>query len=171
MQTICACLSIALLAWPLSALYAQPNPAPTLSLSLRDAVRLALAPQGNLSVDIADQSVAAAQARFQESRAPRKPNVDFSFNAVNERLSLDVVGLQEIHLPGFEFPRAVGPFEVLEERVHIRQSLFDRESARRKEVARAGIAAAQTETDEVRDQIAGQVARLYQQAQRDAATV
>jgi outer membrane protein TolC len=164
-------LPIVLLAWQVSAVYAQVNPTPPLSLTLRDAVRLALSPKGNLSVDVADQSVAAAQARFQESRAPRKPDVDFSFNAVNQRLSLDAFGFQSIHLPGFEFPRAVGPFEVLDERVHIRQSLFDRESVHRKEAARAGVAAAQTETDEVRDQIAGQVARLYLQAQRDASSV
>jgi len=171
MQLTRAGLSLVLLAWPLTSLYAQTNPAPTLSLTLRDAVRLALSPKGNLSVDVADQSVAAAQARFQESLAPRKPDVDLFFNAVGQRLSLDAGGFQSIHLPGFAFPRAVGPFEVLEERVRIRQSLFDRESVHRKEAARAGIAAAQTETDEVRDQIAGQVARLYLQAQRDASTV
>lgn len=171
MQTTRASLAIVLLAWHLSPLYAQDKPAPTLSLTLRDAVRLALSPRGNLAVDVADQSVAAAQARFRESQATSKPNVDFSFNAVNERLDLDVFGFESIHVPGFMFPRAVGPFEVLESRVHIRQSLFDQESLRRKEAARAGVGAAETETDEVRDQIVGQVARLYLQAQRGASAV
>ena len=171
MQITRAGLPLVLLAWQLSALYAQANPAPTLSLTLADAVRLALSPQGNLSVDVAAQTVAAAQARFRESRAARKPNVDLTFNAMSERLSLDAAGFQEIQAPGFVFPRAVGPFEVLESRVHIRQSLFDRESLRRKEAALAGIVTAETETDEVRDQIAGRVARLYLQAQRDASSV
>jgi outer membrane protein len=171
MQTTRASLAIVLLAWHLSPLYAQDKPAPTLSLTLRDAVRLALSPQGNLAVDVADQSVAAAQARFRESQATSKLNVDFSFNAVNEQLSLDAFGFQSIHVPGFTFPRAVGPFEVLESRVHIRQSLLDQESLHRKEAARAGVVAARTETDEVRDQIAGRVARLYFQAQRDASAV
>ena len=171
MQTTRASLAIVLLAWHLGPLYAQDKPAPTLSLTLRDAVRLALSPQGNLAVDVADQSVAAAQARFRESQATSKLNVDFSFNAVNEQLSLDAFGFQSIHVPGFTFPRAVGPFEVLESRVHIRQSLLDQESLHRKEAARAGVVAARTETDEVRDQIAGRVARLYFQAQRDASAV
>jgi outer membrane protein len=171
MRTPRVSLPVVLLAWLFIPLYAQDKPAPTLSLTLRDAVRLALSPGGNLAVDVADQSVAAAQARFRESGAAIKPSVDFSFSAMSERLSLDAFGFQEIHEPGFSFPRAVGPFEVLESRVHIRQSLFDQESMRRKDAARAGIVAAETETDEVRDQIAGRVARLYFQAQRDASAV
>src|ERR1700733_14373688 len=140
MQTTRVSLLILLLAWHLSPLYAQEKPAPTLSLTLRDAVRLALSPGGNLAVDVADQSVAAAQARFRESQATSKPNVDFSFNAMDERLSLDAAGFQSIQEPGgFMFPRAAGPFDVLESRVHIRQSLFDQESMHRKEAARAGI--------------------------------
>ncbi len=171
MQTTRASLSIVLLAWHLSTLCAQDEPALTLSLTLGDAVRLALSPQGNLALGVADQSVAAAQARFRQSQATRKHDVDFSFNAVSERISLDAAGFQSIHVPDFMFPRAVGPFEVLESRVHIRQSLFDRKSLHRAEAARASIAVAQTETGEVRDQIAGRVARLYLQAQRDASAV
>ncbi|HWG19971.1 MAG TPA: TolC family protein [Terracidiphilus sp.] len=171
MQTTRVGLPIVLLACHLSLLHAQDKPAPTLSLSLRDAVRLALSPGGNLDMDVADQSVAAAQARFRQSQAPTKPYVDFSFNAVNERLDLDVFGFQSIHVPGLTFPRTAGPFELLQSRVNIRQSLFDQESIHRKQAARAGIVAAQTETDEVRDQIIGQVARLYFQAQRDASAV
>jgi outer membrane protein len=171
MRTPRVSLPVVLLAWLFSPLYAQDKPAPTLSLTLRDAVRLALSPGGNLAMDVADQSVAAAQARFRGAGAAIKPSVDFSFNAMSERLNLDAFGFQSIHVPGFTFPRAVGPFAVLESRVHIRQSLFDQESMHLKEAARAGIAAAQTETDEVRDQIAGRVARLYFQAQRDASAV
>jgi outer membrane protein len=171
MRTPRVSLPVVLLAWLLSPLYAQDKPAPTLSLTLRDAVRLALSPGGNLAVDVADQSVAAAQARFRGAGAAIKPSVDFSFNAMSERLNLDAFGFQSIHVPGFTFPQAVGPFALLESRVHIRQSLFDQESLHLKEAARAGIAAAQTETDEVRDQIAGRVARLYFQAQRDASAV
>src|SRR6185437_3192599 len=165
-------LPIVLLAWHFSPLCAQDKPAPAaLSLTLRDAVRLALSPGGNLEVDVADQSVAAAQARFRLAQAPIKPNVDFSFNAVNERLDLDVFGFQSIHVPGFTFPRTAGPFELFESRVHVRQSLFDLENLHRKKAAGAGIAAARAETDEVRDQIIGRVARLYFQAQRDASAV
>jgi len=171
MQTTRVRLLIVVFACSLSHLYAQVKPALTLSLTLRDAVRLALSPEGNLALGVADQSVAAAMARFRESQAARKPDVDFSFNAVNQRLSLDAFGFQSIHVPGFMFPRAVGPFDVLESRVHIRQNLFDEAILRRKDAAHAGIAAAQTETDEVRDQIAGRVARLYLQAQRDASAV
>ena len=122
-------------------------------------------------MDVANESVAAAQARFRESQATSKPNIDFSFNALDERLSLDAAGLQAIHEPGFTFPNGVGPFDLLESQVQVRQSLFDQENADRKKAARAGIVAAQAGTDEVRDQIAAQVARLYFQAQRDASAV
>ena len=164
-------LTIVLLTSHLSTLCAQDKPVPTLSLTLRDAVRLALSPKGNLDLDVADQSVAAAQARLGQSQAMSKPNVDFSFNVMNERLSLDAVGLQSIHEPGLTFPQAVGPFNLLESRINIRQSLFDMESMHRNQAARAGVAAAQSGTEEVRDQITGRVARLYFQAQRDASAV
>src|ERR1019366_5887505 len=98
MRTTRVSLPIVLLAWHLGPLRAQVQQAPTLSLTLRDAVRLALAPRGNLDLDVADQSVAAAQARFRESQAAIRPNVDFSFNAVNERLDLDVFGFQSINV-------------------------------------------------------------------------
>lgn len=164
-------LMIVFLAWPLSLLYAQDKPAPTLTLTLSDAVRLVLSPRGNLAVDVSDQSVVAAQARLRGAKAMDKPNVDFSFNAVNERTNLDAFGFQSIHAPGFTFPEGVGPFEVLESRVRIRQSLFDEENQHRKEAARAGVVVAQSETDEVRDQIAGRVALLYLLAQREASAV
>ena len=168
MRIRCAGLPIVVLACHFGSLCAQDKPAPTLSLSLRDAVRLALSPQGNLSIDVANESVAAAQARFRQSQAAIKPYLDFSFNAVNERLDLDVFGFQSIHVPGLTFPRTAGPFELLEAQVHVRQSLFDQGTLRRKEAAKAGIASAQAETDEVRDQIVAQVSRLYFQVQRDA---
>jgi outer membrane protein TolC len=171
MQTSRVSLLLLLLALNLNLVYAQDKPVPTLALSLRDAVRLALAPQGNLTVEVADQSVAAAKARLRGAQATIKPSVDFSFNAVNERLDLDVFGFQSIHVPGFTFPRTAGPFELLESQVHIRQSLFDQENTHRRQAARAGIVTAQAETDEVRDQIVAQVARLYFQAQRDASAV
>jgi outer membrane protein len=171
MQTPRVSLPLLLLALHLNPVCAQDKPVPTLSLSLRDAVRLALSPQGNLAVDVADQSVAASQARLRGAQSAVKPNVDFSFNAVNERLDLDVFGFDSIHVPGLTFPRTAGPFELLESQVHIRQSLFDQESTHRRDAARAGIAAAQSGTDEVRDQIVAQVARLYFQAQRGASAV
>jgi outer membrane protein len=169
MHTTRVSLTIVFLAWHLS-LFAQDKPA-TLSITLRDAVKLAISPKGNLAVDVADQSVAGAQARLRQSQSAIKPNIDFSLNAVNERLDLDVFGFQSIHVPGFTFPRTAGPFELLEAQVHIRQSLFDQENIRRNQAARAGISAAQSQTEEVRDQVAAQVALLYFLAQRDASAV
>jgi outer membrane protein TolC len=171
MQTTRVSLTILFIAWHLSLLSAQDTQAATLSLTLRDAVTLAISPRGNLAVDVADQSVAVAQARLGVSGATIKPNIDFTFNAANQRINLDAYGFQSIHVPGFTFPEGVGPFEVLESRVHIRQSLFDMENLRRKDAARAGIVAAQAETDEVRDQVAGRVALLYLLAQRQASAV
>ncbi len=164
-------LPMILLVFLCGSLHAQDGQTHVLPLTLRDAVKLALSPQGNLAVDIADQSVVVAQARFRQSQATGRPNVNFSFDALDERLSLDAAGLQEIHEPGFAFPAGVGPFDLLESRVNLRQSLFDQESMHRKQAARAGIGAARAETDEVRDQIVAQVARLYFLAQRYTSSV
>jgi outer membrane protein len=150
---------------------AQETAPQVLSLTLSDAVRIALSPKGNVAIDVASQSITYAEAHLREVRTASHPDIDFSFTGQNQVISLYAQGLQSVQLPGYIFPKTAGPFSVLDARVHIRQSLIDPASARRADAARAGIDTATAETDEIRDRIAARVALLYVSAQRSAGAV
>ena len=136
---------------------------PALTLSLRDAVRMALSPQGDPSIGVAEESVKIAEAQFREARAGARPQIDATVSGANQVLNMAAGGLDQIQLPvpGFSFPQAVGPFNTLIDEVHIRQSLIDMPSVRRSKALQAGITTAKDQTDEVRDQAAANVAKLY----------
>ena len=137
-------------------------PAP-LALTMRDAVRMALAPQGNPEIDVAGESVKIAEAQLRETRGMAYPEIYATVSGQNQVLNLAAYGFDEIHLPipGYSFPDSVGPFNTVTAQVHVRQGLFDMSFLRRARALQAGVTAAKDQTDEARDQIATQVARLY----------
>ena len=147
-------------------------PAP-LALSMQDAIRLALSPQGNGEIAVAGESVHAAEARFRQTRAAALPDVAATVGGQNQVLNLSALGFESIHLPvsDFSFPRSVGPFNTVDARMHVRQSVYDVASTRRSQASRAALETAKDETTEVRDRIAGQVAQLYLAAVRAAAQI
>ncbi len=156
-------LWIALLA---SQLFAQPNalqPRPSaLPLSLKRAVEIALAPEGNSRVQLAEESIRQAESRALEARSALLPNFDASVSEQNVVRNLKALGLDFSALPpGLHFPTVVGPFNVFDVRVSGTQNVFDFSSIRRFQAARTGIAATKSETQGTRNQVADQVARAY----------
>jgi outer membrane protein TolC len=148
---------------PTRLLAQETSAEPPLALSLRDAVRMALSPQGDPSIGVAEESVKIAEAQFREARAGARPQIDASVGGANQVINLAALGLDEIQLPipGFSFPQAVGPFNTLVDEVHVKQELIDMPSVRRSKALQAGITTAKDQTDEVRDQTATNVAKLY----------
>jgi len=145
-------------------LSAQEQSAQTpLSLSLRDAIRTALAPQGDPEISVAAESEVIAAARFRDARGLSMPQIDASVTGTNQVLNLAALGLGEVHfpIPNFSFPNSVGPFNTVDARVHLRQGIFDKEAWRQARALHAAITTVKDQTDEVRDQIATQVAKLY----------
>ncbi len=145
-------------------LSAQEQSAQTpLSLSLRDAIRTALAPQGDPEISVAAESEVIAAARFRDARGLSMPQIDASVTGTNQVLNLAALGLGEVQLPipNFSFPQSVGPFNTLEARVHVRQGVFDTAVWRRAKSLQAGVTTAKDQSDEARDQVAAQVAKLY----------
>jgi outer membrane protein len=141
----------------------EPSAQTPLSLSLRDAIRLALSPQGDPAIGMAEESIKIAAAQFREGRGLALPQIDATVSGSNQVLNLAALGLGEVHfpVPGFTFPQSVGPFNTLEARVHVRQGVFDTAVWRRAKSLQAGITTAKDQSDEARDQVAAQVARLY----------
>lgn len=147
----------------LTALAALPALAGTpLKLSLKQAVDVALAPEGSARVQLAGEGVHQAQARANQSRAALLPNVDSYVTEQSQTRNLAAMGITiHVPIPGFSFPTFVGPFNTFDARVTATQSVLDFSSIRRFQASRASVRAALADTDSTRDQVSTQVASLY----------
>ena len=153
---------------PAAAVQAEP-----LILNLKQAIQLALSPEGNASVAVAEQSVRLAEAQSAQARAMLRPDVEAGVSGQNQQLNLSALGFESIHIPlaGFVFPNSVGPFNTFDARVRVRQNLLDLSARRRARAVASEVQAAQADTAGVRDQIAGQVAKDYIAALRAESAV
>lgn len=177
------CLLAAVVVFSLaSALPPSPSPvwrsSPTeeenapLPLSLKQAMEIALAPEGNARIQLAEALRRQAKARADQARSALLPTVEATVGQQNLTRNLEALGIRfALPLPGFRLPSRVGPFTVVDARATLSQSLFDASSIERFEAARAGVTAADAESESVRDQVAAQVARLYLAAVRADAEV
>jgi outer membrane protein TolC len=144
-----------------SALWAADSP-PALQLSLKQAVELALAPEGNARLQLVEELARQAGIRVAQARSTLLPQVESSVGQQNQTRNLAAFGIQiSLPIPGFQFPERVGPFNTFDARVTAAQSVFDLSSIRRFQASRASHQAANAETASARDQVAAQVAKLY----------
>jgi outer membrane protein TolC len=149
---------------------------PVLTLSLKRAVEIATAPDGNTKIQLAGESLKQAQMRSEQARAALLPNVDASWSDRSATVNLAANGLTSINLSipgltGFHFPGMVGPFTTMDARVSASQSVFDFSSIRRVQAARVGVSAAKSDVETAGEQVAAQVARAYLLAIRADADV
>ncbi|MBM3776483.1 MAG: TolC family protein, partial [Acidobacteria bacterium] len=143
-----------------------------LALSLRRAIELALAPEGNARVQLAGEAVRAAEARSAESRAALLPDVSATAAVQNFTRNLEAFGIRlRQGPPGFEFPTVVGPLTVYDARAALSQSIFDFSLIRRYQASRAVVRAARSELGSTEEEVAAAVARAYLAAQRAEADV
>lgn len=158
-----ACIFLA--AWPLAA----QGPLP---LSLKRAVEIAGSPEGNTSVQLSGEALQQAQARSRLARASLLPDLSGSVGARNQTVNLAAMGIGfNVPIPGFSFPRLVGPFTTTDARVSASQTVFDFASLRRFQASKSAIAAAKSEVVNVSDAVAAQVARAYLTAVKGDADV
>ncbi len=158
--------------------YSAPDPGtkshPSLKLSLKEAVDIALAPGGNIRLEIAEELVRQARARSSQSRAAFLPNIDSYVTQQNLTRNLAALGIQQvlpIQIPGYTFPKLVGPFSVFDARATATQTVFDLSSIRRYQAAKTAVGQAEMERENAEDQVRDQVARFYLAALRAQATV
>jgi outer membrane protein len=147
---------------PGAAIGQQSSP---LVLSLKRAVELALAPEGNAQIKIASEGLRQAQSRSSQARAALLPDLSSSLTYRNQTLNLRANGLT-FNIPtvpglSFAFPALVGPFAVTDARISGSQSIFDFSSIRRFQAARSGVSAASADADATEEQVAARVARAY----------
>ncbi len=138
-----------------------------LRLSLKGAVEIALAPNGNYQLQLAQESVQMAQANFGESRAALVPNFAGSITEQNQTVNLDTLGLAfKLPISGFTFPRSVGPFSTFDSRIRVTDNLLNLGILRRVQASRERIQMAKGEVESAKDEIASFVAKAYWAAAR-----
>ncbi len=155
----------------LPAILAAQASAP-LELSLKQAIDMALAPDGDTRVRLAQEAVKQAQTRAAQARAAFLPNLDASVSQQSQTRNLAAFGIKiNIPIPGFTFPEVVGPFGVFDARASATQTIFDFGAIRRYQASRTSIQAAGDESEATKDQVARQVALQYLTALRAVARV
>jgi outer membrane protein TolC len=139
---------------------------PGLELSLRQAVDLALAPDGNTRMQLAVEITRQSNARVTAARAALLPNLDGSFALRNQTENLASFGFTfPAGLP-FTIPTFVGPFTVFDARVTATMNVFDFSTLRRYQASKTSLEASKADRDSTRDQVTQQVARTYLTAVR-----
>lgn len=147
---------------------AAEGPPALMELSLRHAVELALAPNGNARLQIANQIIVQSDARVVTARSALLPNLDGSYSMRNQTNNLSAFGFSfPANLPfGLSIPSFVGPFTVFDARLSASTNVFDYSSIKRFQASKQALDAAKAERDSARDQISEQVARAYLAAVR-----
>lgn len=138
-----------------------------LSLSMKEAVGLAIEPDGATRIQLAREAVEQARSRRDQARAALLPQVDSYVQYDDRTTNLKAFGI-DFQIPGapFEFPEKAGPFNVFDARAQAGQTIFNYSAIRRFQAARTGVKAAGAQHDSARTLVASQVAKAYLAALR-----
>jgi outer membrane protein TolC len=133
------------------------------ALSLKRAVEVALAPDGNAGVKLAAEALRQARERSNQARAALLPDLGgaFAYQSRTENLSAQGLNKLDIPIPGFHFPQFVGPFTVMDARLSGSESVLDLSAIRRYQASKTGVAATRGDVETTGEQVAGMVARAY----------
>lgn len=143
-----------------------------LQLSLKRAVELAAAPEGNAKIQLSGESLTQARARSAQARGALLPDFSAAWSKQSRTMNLAANGLSfnsflsGLIPSGFSFPSFVGPFNTMDARVSGSQVLFDVAAYRRFQASKAGISAARSDVSAAEEQVAALVARAYLSAIR-----
>ncbi len=141
------------------------QPETTMRVSLKQAVEIALAPEGSPKMAIAQETMRQAEARRLETRGDLLPHLDSSVSDHRETVNLKAFGFN-FNFPtinGFSFaiPSIVGPFSVFDARATAQQTVLDFAAIRRYQASKVNENAAKSDFDAAKNQISDQVARAY----------
>lgn len=159
-------LSLALAALIAGASAAAQTPGVGLRLSFADAVGRAAV--GAPVVTLAGARTEEARARVRQVRAPLLPDLSATGTWVSQTVNPQTFGFR---FPGFALPRLLGPFDLYDGRLHLRQALFDRAGSVRVGASRSLLASAQSDSSQVVEAAAQVAAASYLRAARAQAVV
>lgn len=144
---------------------------PQMELSLKQAVDLALSPDGATRMKLAKEAITAAEARRGQALSALLPNVDGSTTYANQTVNLRSFGIN-FAIPGLgATPSLVGPFSTVDVRATATQSIFDFAAIKRYQASRAGVDQAKLERESETDLTIERISRAYLTALRAQALV
>ncbi len=159
------------LAWILCAVQVASAAGP-IQLSLKRAVEVAVSPEGNTKIQLSGEALKQAQSRSAQARAALLPDLEASLTGRDQTENLAAMGIHfTLPIPNFQFPTFVGPFDTMDARATVTQSVFDFSSIKRFQASKVGVSAARSDVDSTEEQVAAQVARAYLAAVRADADV
>ena len=134
----------------------------TLVLTLKDAVQIGLAEDGNTRIRLATQYVHQARAQSAIDRASLLPNIEGSLSQQNRTTNLEALGINFSLIPqNFRPATFVGPFNTFDARVRGSQMIFDFSTIRRFQASKAGLTEAQLQQDFSRNEVTAAIASQY----------
>ena len=179
------CLLTIFLAAPSAIWAGEAAPREPLRLSLKRAVEIATSPEGNTYIQLSDENLKQAKSRSAEARSALLPDIEAQADQITAMKSLAALGLDlatdqallgaekslSPALAGFaepvlngiikNIPRVVGPFNSVDVRAKLSQSVFDFSSIRRYQASRAAIRAAAGDRGNTDDSVSATVAKAY----------
>jgi outer membrane protein len=149
---------------------AQSQRSAPLALTLKRAVEIALAPEGNTRLRLAEESVVQAKSQSGQARSALLPKLEGYVTEQNLTRNLAALGIG-FRIPGVQIPTFVGPFDLFDARVTANASIIDFSSFRNYQASKAGLASARSDRDNTAEQVAADVAKAYLQILRARAQV
>ena len=180
---------------PLAVWAGAAAPREPMRLSLKRAVEIATSPEGNTYIQLSDETVKQAKSRSQQARSALLPDIEAQASETIAMRSLAALGLDlatsqtllgaENNLTGtfapvekelldqiiHNIPRVVGPFNSVDVRARLSQSVLDFSNIRRYQASRAAVRAAKNDRGNTDDSISATVAKTYLAALRTDADV
>jgi outer membrane protein len=140
---------------------------PVIGLSMKQAVELALSPNGNAKVKQANETAIQAKGRANEARSILLPDFEGQIGLQNQDIDLGQIGADAIKFGvHINVPTLAGPYTAVNFRAFVTQAVFDYGSFRRWQAARTAAQASQADRDYAEDQVRTLVAKAYVQALR-----
>lgn len=148
--------------WAAAAVASMGRAQTAMPLSLKRAVEIALAPDGNTRVALAQESIEQARTQQAQAKAALLPNLDASVQEHREVTNLQAFGFSfKLPIPGFTIPTIVGPFNIFDARATAQQVVFNLGDLRRYQASKISAAATATDAAATRNSVSDEVARDY----------
>ena len=141
------------------------------ALSLSFAAAISRAAGAAPVVTLAGLLTEEARARVREARAPLLPGFSATGSWVNQTLNPDAFGFRSLNLPGFPSGRRIGPFDLVDARLRVTQTLFDFAGMARVRAARSQLAGFKADSGLAAESAVQAAALAYLRALRAQAIV
>jgi len=130
-----------------------------LSLSLTEAIKIAVTESNNAKIQLVNEMKIEANARLYLSRSELLPHVSATASQSRQTRNLRAMGLGSI--PGFVPPKLIGPFSTFDARGEVIQQIFNLSSIRNYKASKVNVEMISVESERTKDEVAAETARSY----------